>query len=55
MAITNQERIGKAMELFREGVAPFVERESGREIGRLVREGGTPRAEQTALFGETEE
>src|SRR5688500_6927891 len=27
MAITNQERIGKAMELLREGLAPFAERE----------------------------
>lgn len=27
MAITNQERIGKAMELLRSGLAPFVERE----------------------------
>src|SRR5262245_30175298 len=27
MAITNQERIGKAMEVLRAGLAPFVERE----------------------------
>src|SRR5688572_1726554 len=27
MAITNQERVGKAMELLRQGLAPFVERE----------------------------
>jgi predicted AAA+ superfamily ATPase len=27
MAITNQERVGKAMELLREGLAPYVERE----------------------------
>jgi N12 class adenine-specific DNA methylase len=27
MAITNQERIGKAMELLRQGLAPYVERE----------------------------
>ncbi len=27
MAITNQERVGKAMELHRAGLAPFVERE----------------------------
>jgi predicted AAA+ superfamily ATPase len=27
MAITNQERIGKAMELLREGIAPYIERE----------------------------
>jgi hypothetical protein len=27
MAITNQDRIGKAMDLLRQGLAPFVERE----------------------------
>ena len=27
MAITNQERVGKAMDLLRAGLAPFVERE----------------------------
>ena len=27
MAITNQDRVGKAMELLRAGLAPFVERE----------------------------
>jgi hypothetical protein len=27
MAITNQERVGKAMELLRTGIAPFIERE----------------------------
>lgn len=27
MTITNQERVGKPMELFRAGLAPFVERE----------------------------
>ena len=27
MAITNQERVGKAMELLRAGLAPFVDRE----------------------------
>jgi hypothetical protein len=27
MAITNQERVGKAMELLRTGLAPFVEHE----------------------------
>ena len=27
MAITNQERVGKAMELLREGIAPYVDRE----------------------------
>jgi hypothetical protein len=27
MALTNQERVGKAMDLLRAGLAPFVERE----------------------------
>ena len=27
MALSNQERVGKAMELLRAGLAPFVERE----------------------------
>ena len=27
MAITNQERVGKAMDLLRAGLAPFVDRE----------------------------
>lgn len=27
MALTNQERVGKAMELLRAGLVPFVERE----------------------------
>ena len=27
MAITNQERVGKAMELLRQGLAPYAERE----------------------------
>ena len=27
MAITNQERVGKAMEFLQQGLAPFVERE----------------------------
>ena len=31
MAITNQERIGKAMELLRAGLCPFVEREFKNE------------------------
>src|SRR5437868_13905817 len=33
MAITNYERVGKAMELLREGLAPFVERELKTEYG----------------------
>ena len=33
MAITNHERVGKAMELLREGLAPFIERELKTEYG----------------------
>ena len=36
MAITNQERVGKAMELLRAGLAPFVEREfKSRQAGTV--------------------
>src|SRR5262245_28588476 len=35
MAITNQERLGKAMELLRAGLAPFVEREMLRPGSNL--------------------
>jgi predicted AAA+ superfamily ATPase len=34
MAITNQERVGKAMELLRAGLAPFVERELHAHFGK---------------------
>jgi hypothetical protein len=34
MAITNQERIGKAMEILREGLKPFVERECTAKLGK---------------------
>jgi len=33
MAITNQERVGKAMELLRDGLRPFVEREMNAQFG----------------------
>ncbi len=33
MAITNQERVGKAMDLLRDGLAPFVEREFKSQHG----------------------
>jgi hypothetical protein len=38
MAITNQERVGKALELLKAGLAPFVEREvkSAMKNGRSV-------------------
>ncbi len=47
MAITNQERIGKAMELLREGVAPYVE----REVLAAVK-AGTVRMEAIKRFAE---
>jgi hypothetical protein len=31
MAITNHERVGKALELLKDGVAPFLERELTKE------------------------
>ena len=38
MAITNHERVGKAMELLRDGLAPFVEREVKDKVAvRAVR------------------
>ena len=33
MAITNQERVGKAMELLRDGLRPFIEREMRARLG----------------------
>src|SRR5436189_134471 len=50
MAITNQERVGKAMDLLRAGLSPFVERGGGREAraaGRVAwgrGEGGATRS-----------
>lgn len=38
MAITNQERVGKAMELLRQGLAPYVEREMTSVFGDKARE-----------------
>jgi len=34
MAMTNQERVGKALELLRQGLAPWVERECQRKYGK---------------------
>ena len=43
MAITNQERVGKAMELLRAGLAPFVEREfENLHHGAGGRDGASP-------------
>ncbi|MGH7101089.1 MAG: Swt1 family HEPN domain-containing protein [Acetobacteraceae bacterium] len=47
MAITNQERIGKAMELLRAGLAPFVE----REVQAAVK-AGTVRMDAVRRFAE---
>ncbi len=33
MAMTNRDRVGKALELLRDGLAPFVKREMEREYG----------------------
>ena len=67
MATTNHDRVGKALDLLRAGLGPFVEREvnsavaalsynglvqSWPEISRLAQEAGRPGAEQTGLFGE---
>jgi predicted AAA+ superfamily ATPase len=47
MAITNQERVGKAMDLLRSGLAPFVE----REVQSAVKM-GTARMEAVQRFAE---
>ena len=47
MAITNQERVGKAMELLRAGLAPFVE----REVQAAVK-AGTVRMDAVRRFAE---
>jgi len=38
MAITNQERVGKAMELLRDGLRPFIEREMRARLGEAWEE-----------------
>ncbi|MGE0386742.1 MAG: Swt1 family HEPN domain-containing protein [Gammaproteobacteria bacterium] len=47
MALTNQERIGKAMDLLRQGLAPFVEREVQSAVNA-----GTVRIEAVRRFAE---
>jgi predicted AAA+ superfamily ATPase len=47
MAITNQERVGKAMDLLRAGLAPFVEREV-----QAAAKAGTVRVEAVQRFAE---
>ena len=49
MAITNHERVGKAMDLLREGLAPFVVRElKGKEVNDGSPAPGKPAVEQDA-------
>src|SRR5581483_6792232 len=47
MAMTNQERVGKAMDLLRAGLAPFVEREVQAAV-----EAGTVRMDAVRRFAE---
>jgi hypothetical protein len=47
MAVTNQERVGKAMDLLRAGLAPFVE----REVQSAVK-AGTVRMDAVRRFSE---
>ncbi len=57
MAITNQERIGKAFEQLRDGLRPFVERELKAEHAQLWFEvaKAAATAEAAGLFGSQEE
>ncbi|WP_439577207.1 hypothetical protein [Elioraea sp.] len=50
MAITNQERVGKAMDLLRAGLAPFVERKFAYCLCGIADREGAP----GALFDEAE-
>ena len=47
MAVTNQERVGKAMELLRAGLAPFVDREIQSSV-----KGGTVRMDAVRRFAD---
>ncbi len=38
MAITNHERIGKALELLKGGLGPFIEREMKNAYGERIRD-----------------
>ena len=67
MAVTNHGRVGKALELLRDGLRPFIEREVKahggglawfEEIAHLAREAGspaeaqaTPAEAQATMFG----
>ena len=47
MAVTNQERVGKAMELLRAGLAPFVDREIQSSV-----KGGSVRMDAVRRFSD---
>ena len=49
MAITNYERVGKAMALLKAGLAPFVEREFAVQC--LAGQGGDPVVQLQTNFG----
>ena len=53
MAITNHERVGKALELLKEGLRPFVEREMKAQHGQLWFEQANASVSDTqaSLFG----
>ena len=42
MAMTNHERVGRALDLLREGLAPFVERELSARYGKYWITESTP-------------
>ncbi len=51
MAFTNQERVGKAMELLKDGLTPFVERElKNKHAQRLFEEAKAAASEMQATF-----
>src|SRR5262245_45631415 len=52
MAITNQERVGKALELLKEGLRPFVEREMRAQHAQMwFEQARTSLGENLNLFG----
>ncbi len=54
MAITNYERVGKAMELLKEGLAPFVDREfKSKYGGRMLAEANRMLGGDIANTGKT--
>jgi len=57
MAITNHERVGKALELLKDGLQPFVEREMKVQHAQLWFEQAKAAAKETqaSLFGTEEQ